>query len=31
INAHGTSTKYNDEFETEAIKKVFKERAQKLL
>ena len=30
INAHGTSTKYNDEFETEAIKKVFKERATEI-
>lgn len=27
INAHGTSTYYNDKFETIAIKKVFKERA----
>ncbi len=27
INAHGTSTKYNDQFETEAIKKVFGESA----
>lgn len=30
INAHGTSTRYNDEFETEAIKKVFGEHAYKL-
>ena len=30
INAHGSSTIYNDEFETEAIKKVFKEHAYKL-
>lgn len=27
INAHGTSTKYNDQFETEAIKKVFGDEA----
>ncbi|WP_102399311.1 beta-ketoacyl-ACP synthase II [Haloimpatiens massiliensis] len=27
INAHGTSTPYNDKFETAAIKNVFKERA----
>ncbi len=27
INAHGTSTKFNDEFETMAIKKVFGEQA----
>lgn len=27
INAHGTSTKYNDEFETQAIKKVFGDAA----
>ncbi|SDK44138.1 beta-ketoacyl-ACP synthase II [Natronincola ferrireducens] len=30
INAHGTSTPYNDKFETMAIKKVFKEHAKKL-
>lgn len=30
INAHGSSTIYNDEFETEAIKNVFKEYAYKL-
>ena len=30
INAHGTSTKYNDQFETEAIKQVFGEHAYKL-
>ncbi|MCI5604197.1 MAG: beta-ketoacyl-ACP synthase II [Clostridia bacterium] len=30
INAHGTSTKYNDHFETEAIKSVFGEAAYKL-
>ncbi|MBI4843207.1 MAG: beta-ketoacyl-ACP synthase II [Nitrospirae bacterium] len=30
INAHGTSTKYGDELETAAIKKVFKEHAYKL-
>ncbi len=30
INAHGTSTKYNDELETMAIKKVFGEHAYKL-
>ncbi len=30
INAHGTSTKYGDELETMAIKKVFKEHAYRL-
>jgi 3-oxoacyl-[acyl-carrier-protein] synthase II len=30
INAHGTSTKYNDEIETKAIKKVFGKHAYKL-
>ena len=30
INAHGTSTYYNDLYETMAIKKVFKEHAKKL-
>ena len=30
INAHGTSTKYGDELETDAIKTVFKEHAYKL-
>ncbi|MCD7034962.1 beta-ketoacyl-ACP synthase II [Metabacillus sp. GX 13764] len=30
INAHGTSTPYNDKFETMAIKTVFGEHAQKL-
>lgn len=30
INAHGTSTPYNDKFETLAIKKVFDEHAYKL-
>lgn len=30
INAHGTSTKYNDHFETQAIKSVFGEDAYKL-
>jgi 3-oxoacyl-[acyl-carrier-protein] synthase II len=30
INAHGTSTYYNDIYETTAIKTVFKERAQKV-
>ncbi|MEM0965541.1 MAG: beta-ketoacyl-ACP synthase II [Verrucomicrobiota bacterium] len=30
INAHGTSTKYNDKFETLAIKKVFEDHAKKL-
>lgn len=31
VNAHGTSTKINDETETLAIKQVFKEHASKLL
>lgn len=31
INAHGTSTPYNDEFETAAIKKVFGKHAYELL
>ena len=31
INAHGTSTPYNDEFETLAIRSVFKEHADNLL
>lgn len=30
VNAHGTSTYYNDKYETEAIKTVFKEHAKKL-
>ena len=30
INAHGTSTKYNDHFETEAIKSVFGDAAYKV-
>lgn len=30
INAHGTSTQYNDEYETLAIKEVFKEHAYNL-
>jgi len=30
INAHGTSTPYNDKFETLAIKKIFGEHARKL-
>ncbi|MFC0231160.1 beta-ketoacyl-ACP synthase II [Bhargavaea ullalensis] len=30
INAHGTSTPYNDEFETDAVKNVFGEHAYKL-
>ncbi len=30
INAHGTGTPYNDKFETIAIKKVFKEHANKI-
>ncbi len=28
INAHGTSTLYNDKFETQAIKKIFKEESK---
>ncbi|MEO5355967.1 MAG: beta-ketoacyl-ACP synthase II [Nitrospirae bacterium YQR-1] len=31
INAHGTSTKFNDELESMAIKNVFKEHAYKLM
>lgn len=31
INAHGTSTPYNDKIETLAIKKLFKEHARKLV
>ena len=31
INAHGTSTPYNDKFETLAVKKVFGEHANKLM
>ncbi len=31
INAHGTSTPYNDKFETLAIKKVFGEHARKVM
>jgi 3-oxoacyl-[acyl-carrier-protein] synthase II len=31
LNAHGTSTPYNDKFETLAIKKVFGDHARKLL
>lgn len=30
INAHGTSTPYNDEYETQAIKSVFQEQASSL-
>ena len=30
INAHGTSTRYNDKFETMAIKEVFGDHAYKL-
>ena len=30
INAHGTSTPYNDKFETAAIKSVFGDHAKKL-
>ncbi|KDR96638.1 3-oxoacyl-[acyl-carrier-protein] synthase II [Peptoclostridium litorale DSM 5388] len=30
INAHGTSTHYNDKFETQAVKTVFKEHAYKI-
>lgn len=31
INAHGTSTKYNDKFETQAIKNIFKDYANEVL
>lgn len=31
INAHGTSTKFNDKFETQAIKNIFKEYANEVL
>ena len=31
INAHGTSTKYNDRFETEAIKEAFGDAAHKVM
>ncbi|MBA1333821.1 MAG: 3-oxoacyl-[acyl-carrier-protein] synthase, KASII [Firmicutes bacterium] len=31
INAHGTSTEYNDKFETEAIKQVFGSHAYKMI
>jgi len=31
INAHGTSTKYNDKFETVSVKQVFGEHSQNLL
>lgn len=31
VNAHGTSTKYNDHFETRALKKVFGDHAHQLL
>ena len=31
VNAHGTSTPYNDKFETLAIKKVFGEAARKVM
>ena len=30
INAHGTSTKYNDEFETQAIKRLLATRLRTL-
>ena len=30
VNAHGTSTEYNDKFETAAMKEVFGEHAYKL-
>ncbi|WP_208590501.1 beta-ketoacyl-ACP synthase II [Gracilibacillus suaedae] len=30
VNAHGTSTEYNDSFETQAIKTVFKDHAYKM-